>query len=179
MALAPPSCKRLNWISFPWVSVQRGPRYLLSPRRSCAVLHPIRIHVRCFPQYKVLRSTAYFVLSVIFLSFLVSENQLFCVLEIFTSYFFENTIAFLFNDDCWYLLQCTFSQGDSGCPFVVAVGFGRWVQVGIVSYGIECARPKYPNVYTRVSAYIDWISCNSGGSECDSTCKCCGLSSIP
>ncbi|XP_063600166.1 trypsin-1-like [Penaeus indicus] len=60
-------------------------------------------------------------------------------------------------------------QGDSGGPFVVPVGFGRWVQVGIVSYGIECARPKYPNVYTRVSAYIDWISCNSGGSECDST----------
>nr|XP_027234150.1 trypsin-1-like [Penaeus vannamei] len=59
-------------------------------------------------------------------------------------------------------------QGDSGSPFVVPVGFGRWVQVGLVSYGVECARPEYPNVYTRVSAYIDWISCHTGGSECDS-----------
>ncbi|XP_042874674.1 clotting factor B-like [Penaeus japonicus] len=58
-------------------------------------------------------------------------------------------------------------QGDSGSPLVVEIGFGRWVQVGINSYGIECARPQYPSVYMRVSAYVDWITCHTGGSDCD------------
>lgn len=41
-------------------------------------------------------------------------------------------------------------QGDSGGPMVGQDGAGRWVQVGIVSYGLGCARSAFPGVYTQV-----------------------------
>ena len=34
----------------------------------------------------------------------------------------------------------------------------RWVQSGIVSFGIGCALPNIPGVYARVSQYQDWIN---------------------
>ncbi|XP_034165942.2 serine protease 27-like [Pangasianodon hypophthalmus] len=48
-------------------------------------------------------------------------------------------------------------QGDSGGPLVVKVNT-TWVQAGIVSSGHECALPRFPGVYTRVSQYQDWIN---------------------
>jgi secreted trypsin-like serine protease len=44
-------------------------------------------------------------------------------------------------------------QGDSGGPMVRRDQQGRWVQVGIVSWGLGCARDGYPGVYTQVSAF--------------------------
>lgn len=44
-------------------------------------------------------------------------------------------------------------QGDSGGPLVRAVADGGWVQVGIVSWGLGCARKNYPGVYTQVSTF--------------------------
>ncbi|MEV4636268.1 serine protease [Actinoplanes sp. NPDC049548] len=43
-------------------------------------------------------------------------------------------------------------QGDSGGPMVRKAG-DRWVQVGIVSWGLGCARKDYPGVYTQISAF--------------------------
>jgi secreted trypsin-like serine protease len=44
-------------------------------------------------------------------------------------------------------------QGDSGGPMVGINGKGEWVQVGIVSWGLGCARAEYPGVYTQISTF--------------------------
>ncbi|XP_026471653.1 coagulation factor XI-like [Ctenocephalides felis] len=48
-------------------------------------------------------------------------------------------------------------EGDSGGPLQVLVN-GRYVLIGIVSFGIGCGRPGMPGVYTDVSKYLGWIS---------------------
>ncbi|XP_075678424.1 uncharacterized protein LOC113792158 [Dermatophagoides pteronyssinus] len=52
-------------------------------------------------------------------------------------------------------------MGDSGGPLILKKG-NRAIQIGIVSFSIPCAVPGYPDVFTRVSKYIDWISKNTG-----------------
>ncbi|XP_055381918.1 transmembrane protease serine 9 [Condylostylus longicornis] len=51
-------------------------------------------------------------------------------------------------------------SGDSGGPMMVDEGGGRWVQVGIVSWGIGCGKGQYPGVYSRVSSFLPWIAKN-------------------
>ncbi len=53
-------------------------------------------------------------------------------------------------------------QGDSGGPLVVRDEQGFFVQVGVVSWGRGCALPGQPGIYTRVSAFSDWISETAG-----------------
>ncbi len=47
-------------------------------------------------------------------------------------------------------------QGDSGGPLVIQKSGRTWL-IGIVSWGMGCARPKYYGVYSKVSAVIPWI----------------------
>jgi secreted trypsin-like serine protease len=47
-------------------------------------------------------------------------------------------------------------QGDSG-GFIGAPREGRYVQLGVVSWGVGCARPGLFGVYTRLANYGDWI----------------------
>lgn len=60
---------------------------------------------------------------------------------------------------------CPWGQGDSGgplnCPYE-----GHWEVAGIVSFGsaLGCNTLRKPTVFTRVSAYIDWI--NEVGATC-------------
>ena len=53
-------------------------------------------------------------------------------------------------------------QGDSGGPIVLRQSGKPPLLVGIVSFGIGCARPQKFGVYTRVSAFADWIAVKSG-----------------
>ena len=48
--------------------------------------------------------------------------------------------------------------GDSGGPILRKDASGRWVQVGIVSFGVgQCGKASLPGVYTRLALYTDWL----------------------
>lgn len=51
-------------------------------------------------------------------------------------------------------------QGDSGGPLLKSGSDGRSYLVGIVSFGIDCAHPNFPGVYTKTANYLDWIRTN-------------------
>ncbi|XP_067218501.1 trypsin I-P1-like [Chanodichthys erythropterus] len=52
-------------------------------------------------------------------------------------------------------------QGDEGGP-MVSKKDSLWIQSGIVSFGVGCAEPEFPGVYTRVSQYQNWIESYMG-----------------
>merc|ERR1719412_796010 len=78
----------------------------------------------------------------------------------------------------WGMDSC---QGDSGGPLVLLVPNmdGSYTQIGIVSYGIGCASPGHPGIYTRVSTYKNWIEENMIRGHCDGSntnSGCCSSS---
>ncbi|XP_072742799.1 uncharacterized protein Np isoform X2 [Anoplolepis gracilipes] len=50
-------------------------------------------------------------------------------------------------------------EGDSGGPMVIQrTRDKRWVLAGVISWGIGCAAPSQPGVYTRISEFREWIN---------------------
>ena len=49
------------------------------------------------------------------------------------------------------------SQGDSGGPLHCNMGDGQWYLAGITSFGSGCAKPGFPDVFTRITSFTSWI----------------------
>ncbi|KAM9208981.1 serine protease 30-like [Dugong dugon] len=62
----------------------------------------------------------------------------------------------LIQDD---MLCAGFEEGGLRGPLVCPIK-DTWIQAGIVSWGVGCARQNQPGVYTRVSTYTEWIQRN-------------------
>ncbi|GAB6023504.1 hypothetical protein CHUAL_008281 [Chamberlinius hualienensis] len=52
--------------------------------------------------------------------------------------------------------------GDSGGPLQCPIGDGRWFLVGVTSFGSGCAKPGYPDVFMRITHYLNWIQSTIG-----------------
>ncbi|XP_066953471.1 uncharacterized protein [Macrobrachium rosenbergii] len=57
-------------------------------------------------------------------------------------------------------------QGDSGGPLVTQSADGRWIQLGVVSFGYECAVANVPGFYTNLANYVDWITETTQSNQC-------------
>lgn len=51
-------------------------------------------------------------------------------------------------------------QGDSGGPLMAPNPRNQktYYVMGVVSYGFKCAEPGFPGVYSRVTAFLDFIT---------------------
>ena len=48
-------------------------------------------------------------------------------------------------------------SGDSGGPLLIRQSDGRWIVLGITSYGSATAANIAPGVYVKISAFAKWL----------------------
>jgi len=66
------------------------------------------------------------------------------------------------NMICTYQPGKDTCQGDSGGSIDLQRN-GRYYHIGVVSWGIGCARENNPGVYAKVTKYLDWIRQTTNG----------------
>ena len=49
-------------------------------------------------------------------------------------------------------------QGDSGGPLITEVENKKQILVGVTSFGISCALPSLPGIYTKISGIQPWLN---------------------
>lgn len=71
------------------------------------------------------------------------------------------------------LCSCSLSQGDSGGPLNCLGPDNRWYVQGVTSFvsSRSCNEVKKPTVFTRTSAFTEWLSDVSSSIDCN-TLKC-------
>ena len=67
-----------------------------------------------------------------------------------------------------YLICFHMIIGDSGGPIHQWLN-DHWEQVGIISFGDDCAKPMSPGIYTRLSFYRNWIESIINGDNNETT----------
>lgn len=80
----------------------------------------------------------------------VIKPQGYCMAKM-EGYFYSPSTSF-----CAYRYGYDACQGDSGGGLMV-LHDDRWYTVGIISYGIGCATPGVPGVYTDVTKFVGWL----------------------
>ena len=48
-------------------------------------------------------------------------------------------------------------KGDSGGPLHCNMRDGLWYLAGVTSFGSGCAKPGFPDVFTRTTSHLKWI----------------------
>nr|XP_061807655.1 chymotrypsin-like protease CTRL-1 [Nerophis lumbriciformis] len=89
---------------------------------------------------------------------IIGNNQCRC------NYFFVNNADINSNMLCAGQEGRGICQGDSGGPVQCKQG-SMWIQAGLASFGIPCAREGFPEVFARVSFFQDWITAQVAGAD--------------
>lgn len=80
----------------------------------------------------------------------VIMRQEYCMAKM-EGYFYNPSTSF-----CAYRYGYDACQGDSGGGLTV-LHDERWYAVGIISYGVGCATPGVPGIYTDITKYVTWL----------------------
>ncbi|XP_017888168.1 chymotrypsin-2-like [Ceratina calcarata] len=90
-----------------------------------------------------------------------TDSLKYAVLSIISNYACSTYWSITEKHICTAIQNQEACRGDSGGPLVVYID-GMPLQIGIVSYGDGACPSGRPGVFTRVSAFADWIAHNTG-----------------